>query len=163
MKKCTKCGIKKELVEFYKNSQQKSGLNPSCIDCKKKTYRKYKKLNGEAILAYGAKRRKTVEYKDYHLNRLYGITTVEYQKIFTKQKGLCAICGLPETKQWKNSKTMRLHIDHDHNIGIVRGLLCNKCNPALGAFDDNIDILASAISYLNQKIANAGLGRAPRN
>jgi hypothetical protein len=73
----------------------------------------------------------------------YGISVSDYNDMFSAQGGRCAICGIHESEH--NGK---LHIDHDHETKIVRGLLCGKCNKALGLFSDNIDMLQSAINYL---------------
>lgn len=70
---------------------------------------------------------------------LYGLTTEKYNKMVASQNGCCAICGL---------KLNKPYIDHCHQTGLVRGVLCNKCNWGLGMFDDDIDLLASATSYL---------------
>ena len=73
----------------------------------------------------------------------YGITEDDYLRIFEGQKGVCLICGLPQL-------TKRLHIDHDHKTGKIRGLLCENCNRGLGMFKDDIVTLKSAIGYLNK-------------
>jgi hypothetical protein len=63
----------------------------------------------------------------------------------------CKICGIHESKNSvdKNGRVKRLAIDHDHNTGQIRGLLCSACNIALGGFKDNIDSLKRAILYLD--------------
>ncbi|KKN10422.1 hypothetical protein LCGC14_1036850 [marine sediment metagenome] len=95
----------------------------------------------------------THEQKDSQRNaifkRKYGISLEQYRAIFTKQNGACSICGLPETKR-NNGKPRRLSVDHCHTTNKIRGLLCNKCNLAIGNFEDDIDVMASAISYLRQ-------------
>ena len=73
----------------------------------------------------------------------YGINENEYREILEKQENKCAICG-------KNQKllTKRLSIDHCHHSMKVRGLLCSKCNVAIGLLNDDISILENAIIYL---------------
>lgn len=61
----------------------------------------------------------------------------------------CRICGKPLTKVG-GTKDQVAHIDHDHETGKVRGLLCQECNIGLGKFRDNTEYLLSAISYLNK-------------
>ena len=73
----------------------------------------------------------------------FGITPEVYDKILTKQKGVCAICGKIESR--KNKKA--LAVDHCHNTGKIRGLLCSKCNIGLGYFS-TADELRLAIKYL---------------
>lgn len=74
------------------------------------------------------------------LKRLYGISVAEYDALFAKQGGVCAICR-------KRSKG-RLCVDHCHLTGTVRGLLCSACNIALGSLKDDQASLAAALAYL---------------
>jgi hypothetical protein len=74
----------------------------------------------------------------------YGITPAVYNILFNKQEGSCAICGVHQSEL-----PYTLCIDHDHCTGIVRGLLCYKCNTGIGKFEDNADLLEKAINYLN--------------
>lgn len=67
--------------------------------------------------------------------RKYGITEDEYQSLFNKQGGVCAICGgVPDTR-WK-----MLAVDHDHQTGKVRGLLCMVCNTMLGRLENRLEV-----------------------
>lgn len=61
----------------------------------------------------------------HHLKVWYGITEAQYQCLLVGQNGVCALCGSPP-------KTRRLAVDHDHQTGRVRGLLCDPCNRSLG-------------------------------
>jgi len=78
--------------------------------------------------------------RNYSLKRKYNITPEDYNTLYNKQQGKCAICG--------NSEEL-LHVDHDHITGKVRGLLCLKCNRGIGFLNDDIKILQQAINYLN--------------
>lgn len=136
--KCSRCKQFKPLSEFVKNRAQKNGLNQYCKKC-------------------------TAEYRcmgsDYHkkdtvraLKKRYDITINEYNAIYEKQKGVCAICGLPESATSPTGQTIRLlSVDHCHKTGKIRGLLCAKCNHGLGAFRDDIKFLGNAIKYLLEK------------
>lgn len=83
-------------------------------------------------------------------NRLkrHGMTEAEYLAMHDDQGGTCAICREPESKTDKNGRRFLLCIDHDHDTGQVRGLLCQECNKGLGAFDDDPDRLKAAAEYL---------------
>lgn len=81
----------------------------------------------------------------YKLRREFGIDESIYQSMLTAQNGTCAICGGTDKKR-------KLSIDHDHRTGRIRGLLCNRCNIALGRFHDDIAILHKAIIYLNRNM-----------
>lgn len=87
------------------------------------------------------------KYMAYKMKDAYGLELNDYYALVTKQNGLCAICG--EKPKQITGKSRRLHIDHDHATGKIRGLLCHKCNNGLGCMDDNIQKLESAIKYLN--------------
>lgn len=84
------------------------------------------------------------------LKSRYGITIDDYILLFESQNGVCAICGLPE--RVLNGKQKPLSVDHDHETGKVRGLLCNDCNRGLGGFKDNALRLQQAIVYLGGEI-----------
>jgi hypothetical protein len=76
------------------------------------------------------------------LRRNFGFTPEQYDALFREQKGMCAICGQPP-------KMVRLGVDHDHRTGIVRSLLCVKCNNALGWLESG-DWLKKALTYLER-------------
>lgn len=75
------------------------------------------------------------------MKKQYGITLDEYATLLASQGGACAICRRQETGK-------RLAVDHDHTTGVVRGLLCQKCNTALGLLGDDIHLIDAAWTYL---------------
>lgn len=79
----------------------------------------------------------------------YGITPEDYDQMLKKQRGKCAICGLPDPGQ-KGKKF--LCIDHDHKTGKVRGLLCHRCNRGLGLLFDSIKAVEKAVKYLKGEL-----------
>ncbi len=77
------------------------------------------------------------------------ITIEQYKLMLEKQNNVCAICFKKEIRMdSRNNKISRLCVDHCHETGKIRGLLCHKCNLALGCYDDSIENLKSAIKYL---------------
>jgi hypothetical protein len=78
------------------------------------------------------------------LKRKYGITIAEYDRMFEEQNGVCAICGEPRPEE------RTLHIDHDHQTGVIRGLLCFRCNNALGDFREEYELFQRAADYLDR-------------
>ncbi len=74
-----------------------------------------------------------------HLLRKWGLTAEEYQGLKDACLGLCQICGNPPLR-------IALHVDHDHETGAIRGLLCVRCNTALGWFERNTEALASYLT-----------------
>lgn len=89
--------------------------------------------------------------KSYALKSSYGITLQIYDEMYLAQKGLCKIC-LEQKNSYTDEcgRTATLHVDHNHDTGKVRGLLCHKCNIALGGFNDSIDLLEKASIYLRR-------------
>ena len=83
------------------------------------------------------------QLNDKRREDIYGVTPEEYNQLFEKQEGCCAICGV-------HASTLKrsLHLDHCHSTGKVRGLLCSNCNTAIGKLNDNEDTLYAAIKYL---------------
>jgi hypothetical protein len=96
---------------------------------------KYKKREKQYDQANPDKR------KNYQLKRNFGITLKEYNELYDKQYGNCAIC---------NNYFKILCIDHKHITNKIRGLLCHKCNLLLGNANENIIVLKNAINYINQ-------------
>jgi hypothetical protein len=82
--------------------------------------------------------------RKFNLRQNYGMSLEEYDALYQKQKGCCAICLLPEDKAPKK----RLFVDHCHQSGKIRGLLCGKCNTGLGMLGDNIGLIQIAMLYL---------------
>ena len=76
----------------------------------------------------------------------YGMTNAAYDAMLASQGGVCAICKGCEPDRRRS----RLAIDHCHVTGHIRGLLCSRCNTALGLFGDNIPALEAAVSYLRE-------------
>lgn len=80
-----------------------------------------------------------------HLRYHYSLTVDDYLALLTIQGGKCAICGVAQND---HGRWRRLNLDHDHKTGRVRGLLCTKCNSALGYFSDTPGRLRRAADYL---------------
>jgi len=79
--------------------------------------------------------------RDYTLQKKYGITLAQYERMLGKQGGGCAICG-------RVAKTRSLNVDHCHRTGAVRGILCHSCNRGLPFFRDNPALFRKAAEYL---------------
>jgi hypothetical protein len=75
------------------------------------------------------------------LKKQYGLTLEQFDEMLEAQDGACALCG-------REQVGMRLHVDHCHASGVVRGLLCSNCNTGLGMFGDDPDRLIAAIQYI---------------
>lgn len=80
--------------------------------------------------------------KGYQLKSKYGLSADDYDFLLMKQRGLCAICD------GGTSGSGDLHVDHEHTTGKVRGLLCSRCNQAIGLLLDDPELLRRASEYL---------------
>lgn len=94
-------------------------------------------------------RKPDVEY-DRNLKRSFGIGLDEYLEKFKNQNGVCAICEEEETSKSQSGTLRRLAVDHCHSSNKIRELLCSRCNKALGAIEDNVELLQKMIDYLNK-------------
>ncbi len=173
MKYCTRCKKQKPVSCFYKNKARKDGFCGHCKSCEN-TYARERGKKPEVRAQESLRRKKRLQVpgvreqrnlrmklyrqrpdvkiskKNYRLKQLYGITLEQYNQMFAKQNGFCAICGKKETT--KNQYNLRqLAVDHNHATGQVRGLLCSNCNLLLGCSKDNKEILLKAILYLESK------------
>jgi len=83
------------------------------------------------------------------LRRQFGMTPDDYNALLFSQHGCCAICQRPERCNAAKGTTPKLlAVDHDHTTGAIRGLLCHACNLSLGGFEDRLDLLEAAYTYL---------------
>ena len=111
--------------------------------------RAYYDRNKEEIKAYNRKywhvnkERWKVSGRNNWLKRNYGISLEQYNELFARQKGCCAICDKHQSEQKRV-----MAVDHCHSTKAVRGLLCFECNTALGKFRDNPGYLIKAMAYL---------------
>lgn len=136
MKSCGKCKEFKPFKDFYKNKNRYDGVSSYCKDCSRPYTREAQKRY------YHRNPEKT---KSSYLKTLYGITLQDYQNILRNQKYSCAICFSE-----KNDLGRYFSVDHCHNTKQVRGLLCNRCNRAIGLLKDDISLLRNAIKYLEK-------------
>ncbi len=132
-RECPGCKKFKPWSEFFKDRSSKTGHYVRCKDC----------VNIHKMLYHypdvGRKSR---------LKKSYGISPEEYDTLYNTQKGLCSICGEPETTKTRSGNIRRLAVDHNHITGQIRGLLCYTYNRAIGLFKDSISIVTSALEYL---------------
>jgi hypothetical protein len=131
---CSKCSENKPLSEYHKRSNRPCGVRSQCKMCYKDYPVTMKRRDGYM--------------REYDLNKSYKITVDEYNKMFLKQKGCCAICNI-NINEINKAHKKNLCVDHNHITKKIRGLLCDKCNRGLGLFCDDNNLLLKAINYLN--------------
>lgn len=161
MKRCRKCGELKPLADFYKMRGMRDGHRNECKVCdlaaKAARYRanprpaieranRWNKAHPDRVAkirkAYRDSGRGRENDRRTHLRRKYGITIEHYDEMLASQGGACAICHRSPRPD------ISLHVDHCHESGTIRGLICFRCNNALGDFGDDPELLQRAISYL---------------
>lgn len=109
--------------------------------------REWRKQNKDKYLSYREKEKSHPNYKIWDrrskLKIKYNISLEKYDEMFKEQNGKCACCGIDQS-----SLSKALAVDHCHNTGKVRKLLCSNCNLALGNSLENVDVLKNLISYI---------------
>ena len=158
LKVCRKCRKEKPANEqhFYKHSKRKDGsfmLVNMCVPCYGLDSKERRNVDIEES------RRKAREYqkRTRHMQSIYsrrsklkskyGLSIEEVENIIKKQNGRCPICN--RKARSKNNFTT-LSVDHDHNTGKVRGLICNRCNVCMGLVKDDPVLLRKAADYLER-------------
>jgi hypothetical protein len=147
MKRCSKCGVEKELTQFWSNAGR---LRSSCKVCERARNDKYKRERPEVSRQASVRWRKNHPEQTATQNhrgklRKYGVTETQYLNLVRDQGGVCAICGDV------NTSGMRLAVDHSHRTGAIRGLLCNRCNAALGMLMNDPERCLKAALYLESR------------
>lgn len=144
---CWKCKAHRPLAEFGKNAKCRDGLQLRCLPCSRALNREHYDANGDAMRARGRSQwldrpRRPQRHRGYYLKKAYGLTVAQYDEMVAACGGKCAVCGrIPRERE-------RLHVDHNHTTGKVRGLLCNQCNAGIGLLGDAPEGLRRAIEYL---------------
>lgn len=117
--------------------------NPKKLAAIQKKYRdkNREKVRARRLTPEQKERKKT--YRTKARCKKYGLTTDQYEQILEDQANVCAVC----TKSFGKTP----HIDHDHETGAVRGILCHHCNTALGLLKDSPELLLRAVMYLRRK------------
>lgn len=130
-KYCKSCNITKPIDEFYLRNKISMVRHSTCKECDKKRVKE---------------NTCPIRKRELQLQRDYGITLNEYNQMLLDQNNQCAVCNTTDP----GGKHGKFMVDHCHNTGKVRGLLCKRCNIALGEVGDNINTLQKMIEYLQQ-------------
>lgn len=154
-KRCSCCKTEKPATMFYKDRSKPDGLYVTCKPCASEQ-RKASRLRriaadpeGQAEMRRGYvrayKQRHPDRVKNSDRNRMYrkkyGMTVAQYEQMVESQGGVCAVCQKPETRR-------ALAVDHNHETGATRSLLCSNCNTAIGLLQDSAELADSVASYL---------------
>lgn len=125
-KRCTKCMVVKPITEFNYHTKSKGKLDSVCKCCTRARTRVYREKNPDRI-------------RSKNMRLRYGIELDEYNRLLRAQRNKCRICLRDDVK---------LVVDHCHDTGKIRGLLCKHCNTGLGMFRDSLKHVKRAVQYL---------------
>ena len=146
-KKCRKCGVVKNRDQFTvrKSGERLGHLAGHCKTCSVKVNTDRWNADPERLALIGWRSK---------IKRRYGLTEAAYNAMLNAQGHACAICRstVSWSKNYKHKKngSSRFMVDHCHETGKIRGLLCTRCNRALGLVQDNTETLKRAVEYLNR-------------
>ena len=127
---CTGCEEHVSVLQYYKRAASKDGLAHHCKNCRKEANAVWRASNPDRCRQYNRRWARRVKY---------GLSPAKHAEMLQAQDAQCAICG----------RGGLLCVDHDHETGRVRGLLCTPCNTALGGFRDSPGLLDKAKQYLS--------------
>ena len=126
---CSRCGEIKTIEEYWEARGRTDGRQAWCKPCS------------------------VAALRESNLKTKYGLTREQYDEILKTQGNGCAVCGSVDSNQKPyggDGKSFELHVDHCHESGKVRGILCSSCNSGLGRFKDDPALLLNAINYLQR-------------
>lgn len=167
-RRCARCGhVGPEKDDFVRDVRCRGGFRNQCGSCLATARQQHARSNPAHVLAVTFAWRKSnpekwrsyrVKYWKKHKVKLsaerrrrrladYGLTPEQFDAIVEAQGGRCRICGDPPTGRWK-----RLHVDHDHKTGAIRGLLCVGCNRAIGYLSDSPERARRVADYLEGRL-----------
>lgn len=109
-------------------------------------YRAHARFCSPACNASEWRNRQPMSSRERRIKHVYGLTAAQFDQLLADQGGVCAICGgLPPAVP---GKIGQWNVDHDHDTGAVRGILCSPCNIGIGQLGDSIERLETALRYL---------------
>ena len=140
-KACSNCQSIKPITDFGEASGYRDGHYGQCKSCRSKLNSAYAKL-------HPAKRKKTTPEANRKnaLKTKYGLTESQFERMLADQNGACAICKTESP----GGRHGTFHVDHCHDTGKVRGVLCHSCNVTLGRVGDSIDGVMRYLNYLER-------------
>lgn len=143
MKECPQCKCQMPNTHFYTDDAKKDGLSYYCKICQRRRATVWAEAHPEerrrTMRAWRDRTDQPTNNRKIWLKRAYDLTPEDTEKLLAAQGRKCAVCRRLLTKY---------HVDHDHETGKVRGLLCRACNVGLGFFKDSVKRLTAAVDYI---------------
>jgi hypothetical protein len=158
-KACYSCKRTLPRSSFYNKPAMRDGLRTECKSCSHEYSKAWKKRNPDRARdlkrasEWRARGKRSI--KDSKLRASYGIGLATFEALLHNQGDACALCGEPETRASTVGKRRVLCVDHCHDTGLVRGLLCAKCNSAIGHMRDDPALMRRAAEYVERHMASA--------
>lgn len=165
-RKCPECEETKPRADFYPAKEKKDGCSVYCKPCFNRLCReRYSESRRRASGKFNKKKwaqasprqrqQFNAERFDRYTRRKYGLSFQDLREILAKQHGLCAnrACGLEIFLEVHGKQMNRAVIDHCHDTGKFRGLLCHKCNHAEGFYKQHKNRLLGIVEYLDRSVA----------
>jgi hypothetical protein len=144
-KRCSRCAQDLPVEAFrWVEGPARGLLRSMCRDCDRDYAREYAEAHKD-------------ERRAYYYERKFGVTIAEYEAMLAAQGGRCAVCRNPEKRGRRGGGTKLLAVDHDHETGQVRGLVCHDCNTGLGMFLEDPELLERAAEYLRSCAVTKGV------
>ena len=157
---CTKCDQDYSKDGMSKDCSRRDGISSWCKKCRATSTKQWARKYPEKVQVQKLKKIESrecnwrtdpkgsyIKQRDAVLRCRYGISLDQYDEMLSQQGHQCAICHKDARKM-----TYMLHVDHCHESGIVRGLLCAPCNVYLGAINDNPDAMKRGAEYLSVRL-----------
>lgn len=140
MKRCTGCNTEKDIESFSPNGKTRKGTQKYRSQCKECESSRQDSIRASTpnTSRYSKSRR-----KGYQLKRSFGMTYDEWVSLMDSRGWACEICS-----RTVETSGRTLAVDHDHTSGEIRGVLCQRCNCAIGLLSENPEHIANAINYL---------------
>lgn len=136
-KQCQRCKQHLPLSMYGKLSSSKDGFNYRCKPCANQANKESAARNPDRL---------ATSKRNSWLQRNYGIDNDEYDRMVREQDDKCGCCGTAD----KGTNRSYWCVDHDHQTGVVRGLLCATCNKSIGQLGDTVEALERALAYLKK-------------
>lgn len=171
-KTCSTCKRLLSVDEFYKRAASEAETRPerrlqsACKSCMKDSKKRFRDDPLKRAREYELKRKRRLanpeksksDARRNNLKQVHGLSLSDFNILLEMQGGVCACCKKPESAIL-HGKKKRLAVDHCHETGLIRGLLCSKCNTAIGLMDNDVDLLEMAQCYLLLPIEHGISGR----
>jgi hypothetical protein len=147
-KRCPRCREVKQVSDFRHEPSRPRGLAIYCRACdpiiRREKYLTRRQAHNDYARRYQQERpeKRSAYTRRYALKKFYGITPEQWDQMYERQRGCCLLCGEAPARK-------RLHVDHCHETGLVRGLLCTSCNSGIALLRHDPELLTAAIAYLN--------------